>query len=553
MNKNKHLLLWSSLGVTCLLLAAAAQENLFREWRGIQGKIAADEDRFDIRIRQVVAPQTGKVDRCVTCHVGMDSGERLTAAQPMARPHPPVVHDPADFGCTTCHGGQGGATDKADAHGHVPFWPAPMIPPRYPHAGCGSCHAPVGIPDEAGLALGRNLVERYDCLACHRIDGRGGTLRPAGVGGMEGPDLSQIGLQGFHPDWYRAHWERAQSEEQGVWHKAVPQIPPHELGLIESYLNSRIGAPRLAEAQALFQSLGCRGCHKIGAVGGSDGPDLTQIGLRDPARLDFTHVAGEHTLAHWLSEHTRDPARVVPGSKMPRLHLSDEQIDLLTYYLLSLRREGASQGYQPKDRLLVERFGRREFAGDGAVLFATFCSGCHGPQGEGRRFPGNPPYPAVGNRDFLAVADDAFLLETIRKGRPGRRMPAFSEAEVGLSEQEIEAIVEHLRSRAGVPSPQPVHPQRRWIVADANHGKTLYEARCASCHGMDGSGPDAPALRHPNLLTLASDDYLVETIRRGRTGTAMHGFSLPSPAFPVLTPEEIAAITAYLRTWETGK
>ena len=105
MNKNKHLLLWSSLGVTCLLLAAAAQENLFREWRGIQGKIAADEDRFDIRIRQVVAPQTGKVDRCVTCHVGMDSGERLTAAQPMARPHPPVVHDPADFGCTTCHGG----------------------------------------------------------------------------------------------------------------------------------------------------------------------------------------------------------------------------------------------------------------------------------------------------------------------------------------------------------------------------------------------------------------------------------------------------------------
>lgn len=538
--------------MSCLLLTAAAQENLFREWRGIQRRIAAGRDDLEIRIRQVVAPQTGKVDRCVTCHVGMDAGERLTASHPMAQQHPPVVHDPADFGCTTCHGGQGGATDKDDAHGRVPFWPAPMIPPAYSYAGCGSCHTQVGVPDESGLTLGRNLIERYDCLACHRIDGRGGTLRPAGVGGMEGPDLSRIGRRGFSPQWYSTHLERSRSVTHGVWHQAVPEVPPQDLRIIEAYLAGRVGAPRLVEAQALFQSLGCRGCHKIGAVGGTDGPDLTQIGLRDPARLDFTHVAGEHTLPNWLSEHTRDPARVVPGSKMPRLQLREEQIDLVTYYLLSLRREGEGQGYQPKDRLLVERFGGREFAADGATLFATFCSGCHGPRGEGRRFPGNTPYPAVGNPDFLAAADDAFLLETIRKGRPGRRMPAFSESEVGLTDEEIRAIVNHLRSRAGVPPPSPVHPQPRWIVADANRGKALYEVRCASCHGIDGSGPEAPALNHPNLLTLASDDYLTETIRRGRSGTAMHGYSHPSPAFPVLALEDIEAITAYLRTWETA-
>ncbi len=553
MNKNKHLLLWSSLGVVCLLFAAAAQENLLCQWRGLQAGIAADENRFDIRIRQVVAPQTGKVDRCVTCHVGMDAGEKLTTSHPMAKPHPPVVHAPAEFGCTPCHGGQGGATDRADAHGNVLFWPTPMIPLKYAYAGCGSCHTPVGVPDGAGMVLGRNLLERYDCLACHRLDRRGGTLRPAGVGGMEGPDLSLVGLQGFDPNWYRAHRERSRCDEPGVWRNAVPEIPPQELGVIETYLNSRIGAPRLAEAQALFHSLGCRGCHKVGRVGGTDGPDLTQIGLRDPARLDFTHVAGEHTLANWLSEHTRAPDRVVPGSKMPRLQLSDEHIDLLTYYLLSLRREGSSKGDRPKDRLLVERFGRREFAADGATLFATFCSGCHGARGEGKRLLGNPPYPAVAHPDFLAAAADGFLLQTIRKGRPGRRMPAFSEGDVGLTDQEITAIVAHLRSRARVPSPQPVHPQRRWIVADARLGKALYETHCAGCHGTDGSGPDAPALNHPNLLEIASDDYFVETIRRGRSGTAMHGFSLPSPAFPALAPGEIEAVTAYLRTWETGK
>ncbi|GAB4135277.1 c-type cytochrome [Thermopirellula anaerolimosa] len=551
MKKNKHLLLWSSLGVSCLLLAAAAQENVLREWRGIQRDVARRDD-LEIRIRQVVAPRTSRVDRCVTCHVGMDSGERLSASQPMAKPHPPVVHDPADFGCTVCHGGQGGATDKADAHGHVPFWPTPMIPLSYAYAGCGSCHTQVGIPDEAGLTLGRNLIERYDCLACHRIDGRGGTLRPGGVGGMEGPDLSRIGRKGFSPQWYPTHLERSRADRQDVWHHAVPELPPNDLRIIEAYLAGRVGSPRLVEGQALFQSLGCRGCHKIGTVGGTDGPDLTQIGLRDPARLDFTHVPGEHTLANWLSEHTRDPARVVPGSKMPRFQLSDDQIDLLTYYLLSLRREGASEGYQPKDRLLVERFGQREFAPDGAVLFATFCSGCHGSSGEGKRFPGNPPYPAVGNPDFLATADDAFLVQTIRNGRPGRRMPAFSESEVGLTDEEIDAIVKHLRSRTGISPPQPVHSNPRWVVADVGRGKALYEARCAGCHGPDGSGTDAPSLRHPNLLKFASDDYLVETIRRGRSGTAMPGFTRPSPAFPVLAPEEIEAITAYLRTWETA-
>jgi hypothetical protein len=82
-----------------------------------------------VQLRQVVNPQLGVADRCVSCHVAMAPGEQGVRGANMA-PHPPVVHDPAEFGCTVCHGGQGQATEKADAHGDVHFWPEPMLPTR---------------------------------------------------------------------------------------------------------------------------------------------------------------------------------------------------------------------------------------------------------------------------------------------------------------------------------------------------------------------------------------------------------------------------------------
>lgn len=551
MNKNKHLLLWSSLGTLCLLIAAAVQENFLKQWREIQASVRTDAGPADVRLRQIVVPKLGATDRCVTCHVGMAPGEQGASGHAMAAAHPPVGHDPAEFGCTVCHGGQGRATDKADAHGDVHFWPTPMIPARYAYAGCGSCHTHIQVPNQSQLARGRNLFERHDCLACHGLDGRGGTLRPGGAGGMEGPDLSKAGARGFDQRWYEKHLELAQRSDAPGWKAAFAPFDPQARETLEAFLNSRVGAPRLVEAKALFHTLGCRGCHKIGGVGGDDGPDLSQVGQRDPGQLDFTHVRGERTLANWLSEHTRDPARIVAGSKMPKFGLGDEEIDLLTYYLLSLRRSDVPEAFWPKDRVAASRFGQREFGTDGATLFGAFCAACHGPAGEGRRFPGSPPMPAIGNADFLAVARDGFLESTIWLGRPGRRMPAFGEQSGGLRREEVGSIIAHLRREAGVPEPAKMHERPRWVTADPQRGRPLYERHCAGCHGARGEGLDAPALNHPLLQATASDDYFVETIGRGRRGTPMQGFRQPSTIHPTLAPADIESIVAYLRTWET--
>ena len=56
MNKNKHLLLWSSVGVFALLVIAAGQEHFGKEWRVVQQASRSTEGPVDVRLRQIVNP-----------------------------------------------------------------------------------------------------------------------------------------------------------------------------------------------------------------------------------------------------------------------------------------------------------------------------------------------------------------------------------------------------------------------------------------------------------------------------------------------------------------
>jgi cytochrome c oxidase cbb3-type subunit 3 len=263
-------------------------------------------------------------------------------------------------------------------------------------------------------------------------------------------------------------------------------------------------------------------------------------------------VRGEHTLAAWLAAHFRAPATIVPGSQMPQLGLDDAQVEALTHYMLSLRRSERPEAFWPDDRIRATRFREREFATDPATIYGTFCAACHGPRGEGMRYPGMAAFPAIGNPDFLAVASDGFIRDTVTHGRPGRRMPAWGEAEGGLRPEEITAVVAHVRSFADVPAPDDAGP-RRWVAGDVVAGERLFADACASCHGARGEGKEGPALANPRLLASATDTYLVETIRRGRRGTSMPAFGSASPAHRLLGDDEIASVVRFIRTWEEGR
>jgi len=86
-----------------------------------------------------------------------------------------------------------------------------------------------------------------------------------------------------------------------------------------------------ADGKDLFLSRGCVACHDIGGVSeiaGAPAPDLTHIASRNViagASLDFSQA----DLHEWLA----NPPFVKPGSFMPNLGLTTDQIDALIAYL----------------------------------------------------------------------------------------------------------------------------------------------------------------------------------------------------------------------------
>lgn len=77
-------------------------------------------------------------------------------------------------------------------------------------------------------------------------------------------------------------------------------------------------------------------------------------------------------------------------------------------------------------------------------------------------------------------------------------------------------------------------------------GKQLYAQNCIFCHQADAIGKPgfAPSLSNPELLSIASDKFLLSTIRDGRPGTGM-------PPFAHLGRDKGRAIVAYLRSFAT--
>jgi cytochrome c oxidase cbb3-type subunit III len=75
--------------------------------------------------------------------------------------------------------------------------------------------------------------------------------------------------------------------------------------------------------------------------------------------------------------------------------------------------------------------------------------------------------------------------------------------------------------------------------ADIANGKTLYEATCSKCHGLDGGGSDGPNLQ--GVAERIGDEAIGNIIRGGIPGTGMASFGS-------LSVDEIGQIVGYLKT-----
>lgn len=211
-----RLLLVSSVLTFALLGYAAYDENFGADWhdhqsdykRALIARAGTERERrlaerFEVHPKQIYLPDLHSIDRCVTCHVAVDDPQMADAPQPLSAHSGDIMqnHPKETFGCVVCHSGQGRATIAEEAHGHVPHWPAPMLPLEQLDRACGKCHTQESLPGVPRYNEAMALVKEKSCLFCHKLRGQGGD---------KGPDITSAGANN-DAEWHFRHFKDPRS------------------------------------------------------------------------------------------------------------------------------------------------------------------------------------------------------------------------------------------------------------------------------------------------------------------------------------------------------
>jgi cytochrome c2 len=274
-------------------------------------------------VRQIWASELSRADRCVTCHQAI-SYKGFEQAEHPYRTHPaePLkLHPVEEFGCTSCHGGQGWAIDTAAAHGEVAHWEEPLLSrslgDTYTLAGnknalmqmnCNTCHRYDRETKGAdAINLAKRLVNEKGCRACHVVNGYGGTIGPdltnVGEKAPEQYELSRLSGQRTAFAWHVAHFKDPRGMSEGTvmpnfnfsteqaqslamlmlsWQRrdvparfvsGTPRTDPRSADELKAEAAMKTGPG------GWFVQTGCFVCHSIAALGVKSpaqiGPDLS--------------------------------------------------------------------------------------------------------------------------------------------------------------------------------------------------------------------------------------------------------------------------------------
>jgi len=214
-------------GMLFFTSATPAWKQYQRDFKALVAEKLGPEkaDGVETGIKQIYLRDLRRTDRCMTCHLGHEWRGLEQAPHPY-RTHSKEIlekHPVAQYGCTVCHGGQGYALKKEDAHGMVEHWEDPLhgqelqelhrITERNTlmQINCNVCHRYDSQTAGAEyINTGKKIVRDKNCRACHIINGRGGVLGPdLTYAGNKLPEQSDYGRVVGRPSlfaWHLLHY-----------------------------------------------------------------------------------------------------------------------------------------------------------------------------------------------------------------------------------------------------------------------------------------------------------------------------------------------------------
>lgn len=455
-------------------------------WRRVVREVSHAEPE----IAQIYLEDIKVVDRCVTCHRGIDNALFADAPQPF-RTHSGEAlkhHDVNGIGCTPCHGGQGGALTADEAHGaNDRIGQGPMLAAAHLETSCVRCHeATHGLQGAAVADRGSKIFMEKGCYGCHDVEDFG--YRP-----KFGPALTQMRSKLQDP----ARWAYAWIKDPRAFNPgtAMPdyKLSDEDAATITAFLMTQptdeSGEPlalddaSVKEGERLFVERGCRGCHGV--------EEVDDQGLA--ARVPHMAGIGSKVTPEWLDRWIADPRAYNPDTPMPKVEVTDAERHALIAYLMTLKR-GAPLPPTPDLSALDPEQGRQ--------LVARYeCFGCHAIAGGERMRPSIPALREFAQKP-MADVDFARTTDVPRTkwdwlARKLRDPKAYETDKirllmptVPLTDEEAQALITYILGldRPTMPA-RVVRPASRAQGTGADLAWMLARLNCNGCHQVNEQDP----------------------------------------------------------------
>ncbi len=437
---------------------------------------------FPLGARQRWIAALSRVDRCETCHLGVEDPRFRDVRQPY-RTHPRADSHPFEtFGCTVCHGGQGLATTVEDAHGPTENWNRAVFHEAFLQESCSLCHGE-DLGDAAPvLSRGREIFYGYGCRGCHKVAGKPRK--------KVGPPIRDIGGK-VRSDWlYR--WLR---NPRGYLPKTrMPdfRLDDRQAADIALLLIMQRGATvgkvsgSAERGRVVFNESRCVTCHAVEGKGGDIGPDLAKVGSK--------------LRPGWLLQWLRNPQKVMPETRMPAYGFTEQDVQDLAAFLLeeyfdleleeeqvSRDLEAVGKGDVRNGKVLVEKYG---------------CTGCHDIEGVEDRGENGSELTRIGDIHISRLEFGGVKVPPGERTVPNwlfnkMRDPRMFKADLKMpdysfSDEDSAAVTTYLLSLTGEKVPPQYflrlgEPPSDY-VPQGEVGRILSRYRCLVCHRIRGNG-----------------------------------------------------------------